>query len=113
MVVRGLSLALRMVVQLWEKSLIGCTYGYCFAYHPALSLRSERRSLLFSIAVANHCVFTLVLLFSSAMVGEFVDYIHVFESATTLSESGVLLPLLLGVHISAADAGYFSILEGL
>lgn len=40
-----------------------------FAYHPSFALFAERRSLLFYIAVAEHGAYSLLSLFSSALLG--------------------------------------------
>lgn len=80
-----------------------------FAYHSTLALRAERRSLLFRIAVTEHCVFSFLSIFISALIGGRVEYFPVFEDATALEESGILLPSPVGVHPYLADVGLFSV----
>lgn len=55
-------------------------------YHCTLALCQDLRSLLFHIAVAEPCAFALLSVFMSALAGESVDFVHVFESAATLAE---------------------------
>lgn len=57
----------------------------------------------FRIAVAEHCVSTLLSSFTSAVIGGPVEYFYVFEGATALAESSILPPLPAGVHAFAAD----------
>lgn len=60
-----------------------------FAYPSTLALLAEVRSRIFRIAVEEHFVSALLSIFRSALIGGLVDYIHVFEEATTLAESDV------------------------
>lgn len=69
-----------------------------FAYHSILELCLQRRSLLFCIAVAEHCIFALPSFFTRALVAVPVEFIHVSEGINALAESGVLLLLPAGAY---------------
>lgn len=69
-------------------------------------------SVLLPIAVAEHCAFALLSQFMSVLVGGPVDYVHIFQRATTLAESNVLLPLFPGVNGFFAHGGLFFNLLG-
>lgn len=64
-----------------------------FAYHYALTLLAELRGFLFRIAAAKTSVCALLSLSMSVLLGDPVDYIHVFDGATAFVESDVPLPL--------------------
>lgn len=60
-----------------------------FAHHSSSAFLTERRSLLFRIVFAEHCVYALITFFSSSLVGEPSDASPDFEVVTTSVESGV------------------------
>lgn len=78
-------------------------------YHSALALLKERRSLLFCIAVARHCVYGLLSFFPSALIGGRADRAWNFNGATTLVDMSVLLSWPRGVHAFIADFELFSV----
>lgn len=73
----------------------------------------ELRSLLFCIAVAQHCLYALLLFFTSALISAPFNHTRVLEGSTTLAEWGILLPMPRGVHALVSDFGLFSISQGL
>lgn len=48
----------------------------------------------------------------SGVIGGLADYFHVFEGATALAESGILLPFPAAVHALMTDVGLLSVLQG-
>lgn len=46
------------------------------------------------------------------LIGGSVDHTRVFEGATTIAESGILLPLQRGVQAFVADVGLVFVLQG-
>lgn len=82
-----------------------------FSYHSTSALWAELRSILFRIAVTEHCSFSLLSLFTSALVGGQAEYFHVFVGVTALAESDVLLSSPAGVHSCVADVRLFSVLR--
>lgn len=54
--------------------------------------------------VASHCVWALMSFFTPALTGGSVDFTLVFERATTLARSGVLLHLLRVIQALVSDA---------
>lgn len=81
------------------------------AFYLTLVLLTTRRCLLFRIAVAKHCVSTLLSSIMSALIVGPIEYIHVFEVATVVTESVILLSLPEGLHAFVADVVLFSILQ--
>lgn len=79
------------------------------AYYFTLALCAERRNLPFRVAVVEHYVFALPLFFMSALVQNRDEHIHVFEGATTLADSVVLLPLPVGLHVLVAGVVFFGL----
>lgn len=72
----------------------------------------KRRSVLFNIAVAGHCIFALLSSFRSALVVGLDEYFHAVEGATTFAESFIVLTFPAGVHAFVKDVGLVSVLQG-
>lgn len=69
-----------------------------FAYFSNLALCKSNSGLLFSIDVAEHCFYDLLLFFINALIGGSVDYGPIFEGDNTPTELGVLLLLRRSMH---------------
>lgn len=82
------------------------------AYQFILALLAKPRDILFCISVAEYCVFTLLSFSTVSLVSGSGDYVHVFEKATTLLQTGLLLPLPPGRLPFLADLGLFFVLRG-
>lgn len=54
------------------------------AFHSSLALLTEGRFLLFRMALAEHCIYALMSLFASALLGGPVDATHDFDGVTAL-----------------------------
>lgn len=71
-------------------------------------LRTERRSLLFRITVAEHCISTMLSIFRSVLIGGPVEYFTAFQNASASAKEDIFLPLLIGVRPFVAAVGLFS-----
>lgn len=83
------------------------TFAHCFHLGPL----KEQRCFLFRITVAEHCVWALLLFSSSALSGRPIDDTRTFEGANTIAESGILLSMQQGVHISVAEFVLYPVLQ--
>lgn len=68
--------------------------------------------MLFRVLVPGHCVYDVLLIFSSALLGGPSDSTHDIEGATFLVESGVVLSLGSSVHSVEPNFGLLSIFQG-
>lgn len=62
-----------------------------FAYHSILALCKCRHSLLFRIAVIEHCVYDLLVISTCTVTVDPVDNLATFEGTATFTEPGLLL----------------------
>lgn len=91
-----------------ESSFPSVPMRIVFDYQSTLAIHSKRRRSFIHITLAKHCDLALLSLFTPTPVGGSVDYIHVLDRFTALTESDILVPLASDVHFSVAVVGLFS-----